>query len=764
MGVHLEMDSSAVTQAINLQMIPLGTSDLPPMDPGMTNVTGGQYRGYRLLPHGTHFSDKIKLRFAYDPNLLPAGLTAKDVRTYYFDTIRKHWMPLEVSACDETGLTLASLTNHFTDFVNATITVPDHPDDVSFNPNQIKDIKAADPGSMMNLIEPPQANNQGTANLSYPIEVPPGRKGLEPQLAVQYNSGGGDSWMGMGWDLTCPQITVETRWGSPRYDTGLETETYLLNGEMLVEENPPGAAGVTTYMAHRPPSTGFVPRSTTSAPVTFHTRVEGKFQRVLRYGTEPNNYWWEVDEKDGMRSFYGAKLETKTPAKGNGDAAVLTDDVQNNQGNIFVWALREMEDLHGNTMLYHYSVQPQTVPSSGLPGHEIYPDHITYTGTGGSDGSYEVDFIHASGRPDVMASAKGRFPRLVTDTLNEIDVKLDSANGGLPTGLIRSWKFVYQTGAFDKTLLASVQQFGPNNTPFPGNTHTFDYFNEIQPDPVGNVNQYNGFSQTSWNSPANGINDGVNIPGVLDGNANSLGGQQSTGTGFHLFVGYSPPGGIGKQTSLGGKIGFNNSSSEGRLQLIDINGDGLPDLVYRDSNNNIWCRLNQSGPNGTFSFGAPKRVNGISEISHDNSSMFGGGFEIYLGGVNGVFNSSNSSDTQSVYLSDGNGDGIPDLVNNGTVYFGQVDASGNISFASDSGGTPNPLGAGAAVQSTGLIPNAGSLFQTQADSDPVVDVLKQWNAPVPGIVSVQATVTLEPPPASEAATYTGNPGWGSDHG
>ena len=104
--------------------------------------------------------------------------------------------------------------------INATLTVPDHPQAVNFNPTQIKDIKAADPGAEINLIEAPQANNTGDARLSYPLQLPPGRAGLQPQLAIQYNSSGGNGWLGLGWDLSMPSITIDTRWGVPRYDVG----------------------------------------------------------------------------------------------------------------------------------------------------------------------------------------------------------------------------------------------------------------------------------------------------------------------------------------------------------------------------------------------------------------------------------------------------------------------------------------------------------------------------------------------------------------
>src|SRR4029079_9257500 len=58
------------------------------------------------------------------------------------------------------------------------IEVPEHPEGTAFNPNQLKDITAANPGAGVNLISPPAANNMGEAHLSYPLEVPPGRAGM----------------------------------------------------------------------------------------------------------------------------------------------------------------------------------------------------------------------------------------------------------------------------------------------------------------------------------------------------------------------------------------------------------------------------------------------------------------------------------------------------------------------------------------------------------------------------------------------------------
>ncbi|HEY8376436.1 MAG TPA: SpvB/TcaC N-terminal domain-containing protein, partial [Nannocystis sp.] len=56
----------------------------------------------------------------------------------------------------------------------------------------------------------------GLPSLSYPIEVPPGRAGHAPALALRYDAGSGAGLVGLGWSLDLPAIERSPRAGLPR--------------------------------------------------------------------------------------------------------------------------------------------------------------------------------------------------------------------------------------------------------------------------------------------------------------------------------------------------------------------------------------------------------------------------------------------------------------------------------------------------------------------------------------------------------------------
>src|SRR5260221_594692 len=82
--------------------------------------------------------------------------------------------------------------------------------------------------------------NAGGAHLTYPVAIPQGR-GIAPDLQLAYDSGGGNSWTGIGWDLSVGDVSVDTTFGAPRFDRALETESYALDGERLVPNGLDGS-------------------------------------------------------------------------------------------------------------------------------------------------------------------------------------------------------------------------------------------------------------------------------------------------------------------------------------------------------------------------------------------------------------------------------------------------------------------------------------------------------------------------------------------
>src|SRR5262249_27243887 len=155
------------------------------------------------------------------------------------------------------------------------------------------------------------ANSNGSARLSYPIETPPSRGGIGPQLALTYDSNAvnANGWLGVGWDMRLSSIEIDTRFGVPKYDS---TDVYLLDGAML---------------------------TTTSTAGRYIRRVESSFDRIERQGTGPTTYSWKVTDKNGTVFTYGTVANSRLANPRTG---------QPGAGNIFRWYLERVQDVFGN--------------------------------------------------------------------------------------------------------------------------------------------------------------------------------------------------------------------------------------------------------------------------------------------------------------------------------------------------------------------------------------------------------------------------------
>ncbi|MEQ1746585.1 MAG: SpvB/TcaC N-terminal domain-containing protein, partial [Saprospiraceae bacterium] len=719
-GAALYVPAGAMPTEAPVSLTALKPAELPPLDPDLVNVTPGG-GGFRCLPHGIQFNTEVRLRMAFDTCLIPEGYEMSHIRAFFYDENARHWVSLPYDSMYAAECMLASSTTHFTDFINGIIKVPDAPETQAYGQNTFTGMKAVEPSANMALMPPPSANSMGAGNVQLPIKIPAGRQGMQPQLAIRYNSEGGNGWLGLGWDLSLPSIGIDTRWGVPRYDAALETETYTMGGEML------------TPVAHRS-----APGPRTGSSKQFWPRVEGGLSRVVRHGTDPKNYWWEVTDRDGTRHFYGGD------GSGVDKNAVLTDDA----GNIAQWYLRETRDLNGNFVRYRYAEVPHTgVAGGSVPGRQVYPESVTYTGHGQTEGLYRVRFVRNSqvpgqpNRPDVSINGRLGFKQVTADLLKQVVVEFNGK-------LVREYELIYETGPFFKTLLSVVIENDAERKEF--YRHAFDYWDEVR-----KGGGYEPFkSEVAWEVPNDGVEGGLLASGIgFDDKVSALGGAKSSNWGVNGAVEFGFGFSNDKNLTVGGHFGYSKAENDGLVANIDLDGDGLPDKVFRQDKGNgmaMWYERNL-GRNGN-KFAAPKQVLNVGEFSHSKTSTYHGGVEatffVFLG-----WSKSKSKTTTDVYFGDFNGDGLMDVVLYGDVWFNKgVNANGNPVFTTQSSETTCPIVPGAALDA-GVLDFDPNDQKELEEENPLHDVVRLWKPPYNGTININAPIQLVPGNDSKFALY-----------
>ncbi|NOQ28305.1 MAG: hypothetical protein GQ564_23330, partial [Bacteroidales bacterium] len=709
-NAKLKGDSGCIDRETKFSITALRDIDVPALDAGMINVTAG-FKGYRFLPHGTQFKENVFVELAYDTTKIPQGYTAHDIKTYFFDENSHHWVALPKDSLLLAENTVKSITYHFTDMINGIIKVPESPETQGYTPTSMKDVKAANPATGINLIAPPTANSMGSANLSYPLNIPAGRQGMQPQLAISYSSGGGNGWLGLGWDLSVPSISVDTRWGVPYFDPNDESETYLMSGEQL------------SPVAHR---SDWIPRDNSEdATKQFYPRVEGSFNKTIRHGGSPQTYWWEITDKSGIKYYYGAS----STSNGIINSAVLKDL----QGNIVKWALVEIRDLNENFIKYNYTiVEDAGIIGGTVPGYQIYLDKITYTGYGAEEGVYSVEFIRDrqeygadfddNKRNDVTINGRYGFKEVTADKLTKVIVSIADT-------VIRSYKLDYYNGAYSKTLFSKITEFDSKNNEF--NSHVFSYY----------TNPSNALGGNEiWNTQNDYLDAGLELSGVdfedqasvLESNINSSDGTNFIATTTFIL------------TSNGNGTNNKDNKNRGFVKLIDMNGDGLPDKLFRNGDDLFYRPQIKSSE--VTQFGIPSPILGDVNnflLEEGTTDEFVFEFKSFPGGPTTGLNVSGSTSKTKTYMADVNADGFIDIVKNGVVYYNHCNQNGDIEFIPTSLGTPNQI----SEEGTVLESIEDAIIEKLTDLiefNPLYDAVKYWQAPFDGTITIDAPVQLYP--------------------
>jgi YD repeat-containing protein len=610
----------------------------------------------------------------------------------------------------------------------------------------IDELRYGDAAEGIDLVDPPAADSQGDAALELPMSIPPGRGGVQPDLTLSYDSGDDAGWLGTGWDLDLGGIEVDTTYGVPRYLNDDESETYTLDGAQL----SPNAV-----------RTEFVPRVRGRAEFT--RRVDTEQELIIRHGDNPTNYWWEVRDKTGGVRWYGGHPDLGGPdgdRNCDGELDHSWEGIDENAvlrtrpgGPIFRWALSAKRDVGVNMMRlsYQHATGKRVGAASEDMGRQLYLKEATYTSASAvschqEDPAYKVKFLRdddidpkPDARKDVIVDAAGGFLQVTSELLRRIEVWTgDPKRAEAPRSfdkLAKAFDLHYHDGAFGKALLDRVDQIGSDGKVFAHND--LDYHDDVR-DGSGD---YDGFeSDQDWDTHDDGL---AAKDFIIPFGTSALGSSQSNNGDAHAFLGFSPDGPT-KTTSLGGSVSVTGGANQSVVEFLDINGDGLPDKVFRDSPGQVKFRLNRSGPSGDRVFSQDVYdVDGIDNLSTDFGVGVGGGVEAYLGG-SVQFSAGADVEVGEEYFEDVNNDGLPDFVTGGTVLFNHLDADGIPSFERSSSATRAPIGVADLD-----FPHVGEMDELEADQragSPLQDTVRRWVAPYAGVIDIDAPVTFDPPP------------------
>lgn len=418
----------------------------------------------------------------------------------------------------------------------------------------------------------------GALTYTLPITVPPGRNGLQPDLKLQYNSQdtSHNSVFGAGWSDNIPYIQRLNKQGADKlYSTSTPYFYSSLVGELV------------------------------ATSTEWRAKVDdGAF---LRFSTSSDT--WIVKDKQGTTYTFGNATSTR-------------QDNPSDSSKIFKWLLAEVEDPNGNSITYEY------YKDAG----QIYPSAIKYTHSATStDGIFEVALLRES-RSDNATSTATAFNVITNYRINEIQVKI---NGSLTRKYVISYtagdngyrsliNTITETGydesgtptslpATDLDFQSTTNSWTENTSwTIPSGVHFTGWpdrddwgvrLADVNGDALLDlVKAKNGSRSTYLNTgsgwtasstwdlsldivDSSGFDRGVRLVDVDgDGFADVVRSINVTGTstrevylndgsGWTLSGSWSIP------------LDFtNNSGDDFGVRLFDVNGDGLPDLVYAIDN------------------------------------------------------------------------------------------------------------------------------------------------------------------------------------
>jgi Salmonella virulence plasmid 65kDa B protein/Insecticide toxin TcdB middle/N-terminal region len=438
----------------------------------------------------------------------------------------------------------------------------------------------------------------GSATYSIPIWVPPGPKGMQPEIALTYNSRADVGPVGIGWSIgglssiyRCQRTYAQD--GTPAPVTLTVSDAFCIDGKRLqLTSGTYGEAGS-----------------------TYQTEI-ADFSNVTAYGSAGNGpAYFVVQAADGHSYTYGS----------GGNAQVLASGTS----TALSWQINQVSDRAGNTMSIAYSTSNAT--------GSVVPSSISWTPSAYQSSTYNYTMNFAYGANVAQSSTSGyvagtpvtdsnllasitvnssgttvrkyvlSYQQSPTTSREELTQVQECADAGA-TNCLAPTTIGYQNGVVGVSTTSSTLSEGSVNWALVNYDLNGDGYKDLVYQnssgawyvAFGSASGYGSSVPTGVTSPAYSVSETTLLIGDLFGKGTAGLLANNGGTWWY----YTWNGSAFSGVSTG--VPYDTAASS--FALADTNGDGLPDLVSLDLNTGtgsgtVYIRLNASS--GTsVSFGA----------------------------------------------------------------------------------------------------------------------------------------------------------------
>ncbi|MBD3654289.1 SpvB/TcaC N-terminal domain-containing protein [Kangiella sp.] len=393
----------------------------------------------------------------------------------------------------------------------------------------------------------------GAAAYNIPIVIPPGRKGMQPNVSLNYSSRSGNGIAGVGWSLSAGSSIhrCSATYAQDGYSKGvtLSPEDKLcLDGQRLILVN--GTYG--------------------QSGAEYRTELDS-FSKITQLdGGINSGASFEVKHKNNRTSYYGDTSDSRHVPEG--------------LAHPMTWGISKQEDSSGNRIDYIYQ---------SYGDGEYHIKEILYTGSGSLQGNRKVSLEYEA-RTDISRSFNSGGLTLSTKRLKSIRTYVGSA-------LVRTYNIAYLNSNFsNRSLLSSVQECASGKC-LPATN--FDvYHPSIQWD--------NNDSSSSTNQALSEIGEigGNDWVGYKDLNGDGLPEvlyQSAEYDSLENLVGfittiYSRDNATGNYTDVYTSDDTNSTVYPDGRNHGDLNGDGIVDFFVTDSSRRVSLNQFEEDDYGNF--------------------------------------------------------------------------------------------------------------------------------------------------------------------